>query len=103
MHRLSTGRVLFTGRGTAAGALDHRARLPEGASPCGRAGAGPAAPAATSGVKLSGLNYYTREYSWSILSCMSVPLTLLYRLEADLRWMDHTAGRLDMLRQEFGR
>jgi hypothetical protein len=36
---------------------------------------------------------------------MSVPLTLLglladhaiYRLEADLRWIDHTAARLDLL------
>jgi hypothetical protein len=27
----------------------------------------------------------------------------IYRLEADLRWMDHTAARLDMLKQEVGR
>ena len=26
----------------------------------------------------------------------------IYRLEADLRWMDHTAARLDMLKQEVG-
>ena len=27
----------------------------------------------------------------------------IYRLEADLRWMDHTAARLDMLKQEVAR
>ena len=27
----------------------------------------------------------------------------IYRLEADLRWMDHTAARLDMLRKEVRR
>ena len=41
---------------------------------------------------------------------MSVPLTLLlladhstYRLEADMRWIDHTAARLDILKQEVRR
>ena len=43
-------------------------------------------------------NYFPGEYSWGILPVMSVPLTLLgYRLEADLRWIDHTAARLDLL------
>jgi hypothetical protein len=27
----------------------------------------------------------------------------IYRLEADLRWIDHTAARLDMLKKEVRR
>jgi hypothetical protein len=28
---------------------------------------------------------------------------IIYRLEADLRWLDHTAARLDMLTRAVGR
>ena len=71
---------MFTGSGTGARALDDLARLPEGASSAGAA-AGPRNAAGHPGAETFCRNYYTREYSWSILSVMSVPLTLLGLLE----------------------